>query len=387
MKSIKIFLSQIEERINNSFDARQSLRSVIATEKKRELALHNQRRSQTEAIRKAANALEGSAADKKAFKEKLTAEMEETLKALEVTGERAKAAYNDEVAKLRRDIFSYQMQLGTDRAHRTYYLFESLPGVFVMTPNRKTIGPCLESAPIEQISELAKCSLIDRGNVIRNLIIGKLNSSDKENKVANHKDNKEAQLKLNGVDKGPEFMEVDEVVPDLPTEMLMCSGNRESCSVHGVGENWKWSFYSSVKELDALIAALNPRGHRERLLKEQLNMDRELIVNHIEETNLLQLHVTDERREECVAALHANPAYAKANLGFPMDATVPFVMEGTLVDLIVSLEVRMTDGHLGKLAVADVEAWRHALTFAKDDGQSDDLCWGPDGAYNKGKLL
>lgn len=309
--------------------------------------------------------------------------MEDTLKPLELSGDRAKAAYIEKAATLRRDIFSYQMQLGTDRAHRTYWLFESLPGVFVMTPNRKTIGPCLQSAPVEQIPELANCSLDDRSAVIRKLTVEKMSSSDKENKVANHSN----PPKLNGISKSNDVMEVDDVlvVADLPTELLMCTGNQNACPVHGIGAEWKWSFYASVKELDALIAALNPRGHRERLLKEQLNMDRELIVNHIQEANALKLHVPEERRAECMAALNAMPAYAKANMGFPVDSTVPFVMEGSLVDLIVTLEVRMTDGHLGKLAVADLDAWRHALTFAKDDGQSDDCCWGPGDAYNKGE--
>lgn len=329
------------------------------------------------------NASEGSVGDKKALKTKLTSDMEDSLKSLEMAGERAKSVYNDEVAKLRRDIFSYQMQLGSDRAHRTYWLFESLPGVFVMSPNRKTMGPCLQSAPIEQIPELAKCSLVERANVIKKITIDKMGNNDKENKVANHAD---AQTKVNGIAKQSDLMEVDDATPELPTELLMCTGNQDSCPVHCIADEWKWSFYASVKELDALIAALNPRGNRERLLKEQLNMDRELIVNHIQEANVLRLHVTDDRREECLAALSAMPLYAKANLGFPADATIPCVMEGTLVDLIVTLEVRMTDGHLGKLAVDDLDAWRNALTFAKDDGQSDDLCWGPDEAYNKRKF-
>lgn len=310
--------------------------------------------------------------------------MEDTLKALDAIGDNAKAIYNDEVARLRRDIFSYQMQLGSDRAHRTYWLFESLPGVFVMTPNRKTIGPCLASAPIEQIPELAQCNVVDRWVVIKKLTIDKMSSSDKENKVANSSD---IQPKVNGVAKVDNHMEIDDATVDLPTELLMCTGSQDACPVHGIGDVWKWSFYASIKELDALIASLNPRGHRERLLKEQLNMDRELIVNHIQEADVLKLHVTEDRREKCLLALNAMPTYQMANMGFPKDATVPFVMEGSLVDLIVTMEVKMTDGHLGKLAVDNLEAWRHALTFAKDDGQSDDLMWGPGDAYNKGKFL
>lgn len=348
--------------------------------------MNNKRRALTEAIRKTTNASDGSAADKKVLKAKLTAEMEDTLKSLEVAGERERTVYNEQVAKLRREIFSYQMQLGTDRAHRSYWLFESLAGVFVMTPNRKVLGPCLASAPIEQIPALAKCSLVDRAVLIKQMTIDKLSNSDKENKVVNnHSEHKVA--KVNGVPaKVAEVIDVDaDSASDLPSELLMCTGAQDSCPVHGIGAEWTWSFYASAKELDALIVALNPRGFRERLLKEQLETDRELIVNHIQEADELKLHVTEARRDECLAALLAMPTYAKANLGFPSETTVPVVMEGTLVDYIVALEVRMTDGHLGKLGVADLEAWRQALTYAKDDGQSDALCWGPNDVYNKGE--
>lgn len=37
----------------------------------------------------------------------------------------------------------------------------------------------------------------------------------------------------------------------------------------------QWSFYSSVEEVDQLIEALNPRGHRESSLKEVLLQERE----------------------------------------------------------------------------------------------------------------
>lgn len=37
----------------------------------------------------------------------------------------------------------------------------------------------------------------------------------------------------------------------------------------------QWSFYSSMEEVDQLIEALNPRGHRESILKEALLQDRE----------------------------------------------------------------------------------------------------------------
>lgn len=37
----------------------------------------------------------------------------------------------------------------------------------------------------------------------------------------------------------------------------------------------QWSFYSSMEEVDQLIEALNPRGHRESSLKEALLQERE----------------------------------------------------------------------------------------------------------------
>lgn len=37
----------------------------------------------------------------------------------------------------------------------------------------------------------------------------------------------------------------------------------------------QWSFYSSMEEVDHLIEALNPRGHREGSLKEALQQERD----------------------------------------------------------------------------------------------------------------
>lgn len=37
----------------------------------------------------------------------------------------------------------------------------------------------------------------------------------------------------------------------------------------------QWSFYGSIEEVDQLIEALNPRGHREGSLREALLQDRD----------------------------------------------------------------------------------------------------------------
>lgn len=40
----------------------------------------------------------------------------------------------------------------------------------------------------------------------------------------------------------------------------------------------QWSFYSSMEEVDQLIEALNPRGHRESSLKEALLQERDRLT-------------------------------------------------------------------------------------------------------------
>lgn len=51
-----------------------------------------------------------------------------------------------------------------------------------------------------------------------------------------------------------------------------------------------WSFYSTPAELEQLIEALNPRGHRESALKETLLQEKERIILQLSSTSVERYH-------------------------------------------------------------------------------------------------
>uniref|UniRef100_A0A3B5LGU8 Bromodomain adjacent to zinc finger domain protein 1A n=1 Tax=Xiphophorus couchianus TaxID=32473 RepID=A0A3B5LGU8_9TELE len=111
-------------------------------------------------------------------------------------------------------------------------------------------------------------------------------------------------------------------------------GEKWVLSAHGVPVNRpnQWYFYSSIEEVDQLIEALNPRGHRESGLREALLQDRDK----------LQLLLQSSERSPCSASAESR-------------------MEVRLRDLLLDLEDRIHQGSLGTLKVMDRHVWRSAL--------------------------
>lgn len=166
------------------------------------------------------------------------------------------------------------MFLGSDRAGRSYWLFESLPGLF-LEHDFTFADKCYETHA-DHNDDLANCPQAERNKFIRQMVIDKKNN-DKENKAVNgFKPANQDVLKKdkNGVD-----------VPKKPSQsdLLMCTADPSTCPVHtATAVHVQWSFFHKEDELDALIANLNPRGFREKMLRENLELGRDLILNHIQ---------------------------------------------------------------------------------------------------------
>ncbi|KAM9842448.1 bromodomain adjacent to zinc finger domain protein 1A [Aulostomus maculatus] len=129
------------------------------------------------------------------------------------------------------------------------------------------------------------------------------------------------------------------IIGSSPTPLHTCGP-----AVHRPNQ---WSFYSSVEEVDQLIEALNPRGHRESGLKEALLQERERL------SQLLQDF--DVTRYSC-------PDYSESVGSVPeCTAAAETLMETRLRDLILDIEDRIHQGTLGTLKVMDRHVWRSAL--------------------------
>ncbi|CAN9501922.1 unnamed protein product [Ophioblennius macclurei] len=118
----------------------------------------------------------------------------------------------------------------------------------------------------------------------------------------------------------------------------------------------QWSFYSTVEEVDQLIEALNPRGHRESALKEALQQERERLQQLLHNCDRSKYTRTDDPESsrsipECTAAAES-------------------LMEVRLRDLLLDIEDRIHQGTLGSLKAMDRQLWRLAL----EAGSYEALC-------------
>uniref|UniRef100_A0A8D3AMI7 Bromodomain adjacent to zinc finger domain protein 1A n=1 Tax=Scophthalmus maximus TaxID=52904 RepID=A0A8D3AMI7_SCOMX len=135
------------------------------------------------------------------------------------------------------------------------------------------------------------------------------------------------------------MMEDEAVVKEDPAPLHTCSPP--------VARPNQWSFYSSVEEVDQLIEALNPRGHRESGLKEALLQERDRLTQLLHTCDRSKFTHTDDPESsrsvpECTAAAET-------------------LMEVRLRDLLLDIEDRIHQGTLGTLKVMDRQVWRSAL--------------------------
>ncbi|XP_006786322.1 bromodomain adjacent to zinc finger domain protein 1A [Neolamprologus brichardi] len=114
-----------------------------------------------------------------------------------------------------------------------------------------------------------------------------------------------------------------------------------------INQSNQWSFYSSLEEVDHLIEALNPRGHRESSLKEALLQERERLQHLLKSCDRNKYEHTEDQESsqalpECTAAAES-------------------MMEVRLRELLLDIEDRIHQGTLGTLKVMDRQVWRLAL--------------------------
>ena len=121
----------------------------------------------------------------------------------------------------------------------------------------------------------------------------------------------------------------------------------------------RWAFYSSVDEVEQLMEALNPRGHRESSLREALQQEKDRITQILINTAADKYNYT-----------------AKTSESF---ATAESFMESRLRDMLLEIEDRIYEGNLGTLKVKERVTWRSALErgqyelLAADGGKNGEM--------------
>ncbi|XP_017331444.1 bromodomain adjacent to zinc finger domain protein 1A isoform X2 [Ictalurus punctatus] len=158
-------------------------------------------------------------------------------------------------------------------------------------------------------------------------------------------------------------------VPEPKTEDLLAQSlvnTKQLAEEHGLYQSTlvpvnrpnHWAFYSTSAELEQLIEALNPRGHRESALKETLVQEKERINQLLSSAAAERYHHSDKAPSETKGS-----TVKVKNGSTPLESTVSAErrMENRLRDLLLDIEDRIYQGTLGSVKVMERGAWKAAL--------------------------
>ncbi|XP_043271463.1 bromodomain adjacent to zinc finger domain protein 1A isoform X2 [Venturia canescens] len=289
--------------------------------------------------------------------------------------EKKREDYENKLTELRQASKDDQMMLylGSDRSHRRYWRFLSIPGLFVEN-DEWWPGTCLRDGT-PYLPELQDGDATY--TYLRNKFEDEL--SDKENSVnkASKSPKKGGTADKNGI-KSPR-KESKQDFNEIRRKLMCCTGNAE-CPVHRKRAEPKWSFYGIREDLEAVINGLNKRGIREGELKNNLIHETDSLISVIENCPKYKLNPElfgPPPKDTTAKTSKKSNKNENFNLNFPADMAIDDVMELTLRDSILDLEEKLSAGCLGSLKVKDRDAWRDAITNGKYDKQCDKLVYGP----------
>jgi len=464
---------EVDTRFENFFEAKQELRDATAEENKRlrelkqeELnrAKEERQKLMEERLKEAENKkndkekklMEDEKGESKKVEEKVeapaltTRQQEAALAAKEKEEkdkqeeeENLKADWLERESSLNKAIADYQRGvsvqcLGRDRAYRRFWVFDSVPGVFVEHDD-DLIGDCREEPtpwdPAAVVEPMNEEQATKKAREIMEAKLGTIPSSpssDKENKssvlpnsgpglavgdVGKTYSKKAPVLKQkvlgtsNGslaVQKKEETKPTDITEPtEVATEEMevkdfpenppwgCCLANGPDCPVHSnILPRTHWAFYSTVQEIDDLVEGLNPRGIREGELKEKILLERERIDGRVKKCKVDQLVISKEEEEKLEASQlqqvqdrrekASKSAWVEA---VPVGTDLQEVMETNLRDQILELEERIWVGTMGTLKVKNRDKWTNAIGAKKYDMGTDSLVWGEGDKVDKDTLL
>ncbi|XP_037589081.1 bromodomain adjacent to zinc finger domain protein 1A [Cebus imitator] len=206
--------------------------------------------------------------------------------------------------------------LGRDRMYRRYWIFPSIPGLFIE----------------EDYSGLTEDMLLPRPSSFQN------NVQSQDPQVSTETGEPSISESTSNIDQGP----CDHSV-QLPKP------------VHKPN---RWCFYSSCEQLDQLIEALNSRGHRESALKETLLQEKGRICAQLARFSEEKFHFSDKPQPD------SKPTYSQGRSSStydPSQMSAEKQLELRLRDFLLDIEDRIYQGTLGAIKVTDRHIWRSAL--------------------------
>lgn len=238
--------------------------------------------------------------------------------------------------------------LGSDRAYRRFWIFPSIPGIFV-EDDEQNLPPCLPRGTPAPNPVLMKEK--DTISYVKKLFQKEYN---KENLGVLSTG---SPKKTNGIRYScilnDGFASKDEPANKLP---LTCWGENETCPVHSAQvPRTRWSYYRTENDLETLINSLNTRGKRESKLKAMLTQFKDTVLHNLTRPFFSlnkSLKLEDSTVAEMRKSQRGNPIYENTMLDFPQDCPVEEVLEKFLRNIIIDIEEKSNAGGLGCLRVS-----------------------------------
>ena len=281
--------------------------------------------------------------------------------------------------------------LGRDRTFRRYWVFRSVPGVFIedaedTVPDDFYDDLCQQIAVDDDEGDATaakhlssdmcsnggvKCeTTLPNGDV-------KVNASDSDNAIAScdiKPDLKVNSASSSSVANGNDVTTNDgESTPsvqgsraDTPSAQAKTRGhvkhedNTTPLRFQSVHDQIKsrnqvrWSYYSSIAELDSLIARLNPRGFREGPLRQALQEQRKYLAINMPHCPTDMLSISAQESAATRVRFQKIKSRKRQRHGAVTNASAAELMELNLREQLLDLEERIFIGGLGKLRVRDV---------------------------------
>ncbi|XP_027526447.1 bromodomain adjacent to zinc finger domain protein 1A isoform X4 [Neopelma chrysocephalum] len=221
--------------------------------------------------------------------------------------------------------------LGRDRLYRRYWIFPSLPGLFIE----------------EDYSGLTEDMLLPRTSSFQNSGQSCTNEPQVFSKTGE-------SLKSSESTSNNDQDSHTSVVVEVPRPVYKPN---------------RWCFYSSREQLDQLLEALNSRGHRESALKETLLQEKTRIYEQLSSFPVEKFHIPDKPQSD-IRPPSGRGRMQNAHDGSHLSAEKQ--LEVRLRDFLLDIEDRIYQGTLGAIKVTDRQAWRAALEHGRYEFLSDE---------------
>ncbi|XP_062432001.1 bromodomain adjacent to zinc finger domain protein 1A isoform X2 [Rhea pennata] len=221
--------------------------------------------------------------------------------------------------------------LGRDRMYRRYWIFPSVPGLFIE----------------EDYSGLTEDMLLPRTSSFQNSVQSCTNEPQVFSKTGESLKSSES---TSDIDQDSHTS----VVVEVPRPVYKPN---------------RWCFYSSREQLDQLLEALNSRGHRESALKETLLQEKSRIYEQLNCFSVEKFHIPDKPQNDI------RPPSGRGrlqNAHDPSQISAEKQLELRLRDFLLDIEDRIYQGTLGAIKVTDRQSWRAALEHGRYEFLNDE---------------